>query len=189
MRLHIPQDVLRLLRTDVVGQTTPVVRVGPESGRLSSRRCASEIERNMAAPLRQSPVSTVLSGSTTDPTRPDVQTGLPHPRAYGNFPRLIARYVRERHVLTLPEAIRKMTGWPATRMRLAHRGTIAVGNWADVTIFDYDAIQDRATFEKPMELPVGIAYVLVNGVVTIDRGKHTGAKAGHVLWGPGRSDR
>ncbi len=115
------------------------------------------------------------------------QTGLPHPRAYGNFPRLIARYVRERQVLTLPDAIRKMTGWPATRMRLAHRGTIAVGNWADVTIFDYDAIQDRATFEKPMELPVGISYVLVNGVVTIERGKHTGAKAGQVLWGPGRS--
>ena len=114
------------------------------------------------------------------------QTGLPHPRAYGNFPRLIARYVRERRVLTLPEAVRKMTGWPATRMRLAGRGTIAVGNWADVTIFDYDAIQDRATFEKPMELPVGISYVIVNGEVTIEQGKHTGARAGRVLWGPGR---
>lgn len=116
------------------------------------------------------------------------QTGLPHPRAYGNFPRLIARYVRERQVLTLPEAIRKMTGWPATRMRLPGRGTIAVGNWADVTIFDYDAIQDRATFEKPMALPTGIAWVLVNGTITIDHGTHTGAKAGRVLWGPGRSE-
>lgn len=114
------------------------------------------------------------------------QTGLPHPRAYGNFPRLIAKYVKERHVLTLPEAIRKMTGWPATRMKLANRGTIAVGNWADVTIFDYDTIEDRATFEKPMALPLGISYVLVNGVVTIDRGTHTNAKAGRVLWGPGR---
>ncbi|MFI5311093.1 MAG: amidohydrolase family protein, partial [Gemmatimonadales bacterium] len=64
-------------------------------------------------------------------------TGLPHPRSFGNFPRVIAKYVRERHVLTLSEAIRKMTGWPATRMRLANRGTITVGNWADVTIFDY----------------------------------------------------
>lgn len=114
------------------------------------------------------------------------QTGLPHPRAYGNFPRLIAKYVKERHVLTLPEAIRKMTGWPATRMKLANRGTIAVGNWADVTIFDYDTIEDRATFEKPMALPLGISYVLVNGVVTIDKGTHTNAKAGRVLWGPGR---
>lgn len=117
------------------------------------------------------------------------QTGLPHPRAYGNFPRLIARYVRDRQVLELPAAIRKMTGWPATRMRLPYRGTIRVGNWADVTIFDYDRIQDRATFEKPLELPTGIAYVLVNGVITIEQGRHTGAKAGQVLWGPGRSDK
>jgi N-acyl-D-aspartate/D-glutamate deacylase len=113
------------------------------------------------------------------------ETGLPHPRSFGNFPRVIARYVKERHVLTLSEAIRKMTGWPATRMRLANRGTIAVGNWADVTIFDYDALQDRATYEKPMEFPTGIEWVLVNGVVTIDHGKHTGAKAGQALRGPG----
>jgi len=112
-------------------------------------------------------------------------TGLPHPRSFGNFPRVIAHYVKERHVLTLPDAIRKMTGWPATRMRLANRGTIQVGNWADVTIFDYDTIKDNATYEKPMEFPSGIEYVLVNGVLTIDRGTHTGAKAGRVLWGPG----
>jgi N-acyl-D-amino-acid deacylase len=113
------------------------------------------------------------------------ETGLPHPRSFGNFPRVIAKYVKQQHVLTLPEAIRKMTGWPATRMRLANRGTIAVGNWADVTIFDYDALQDQATYEKPMEFPTGIEWVLVNGVVTIDHGKHTGAKAGRALRGPG----
>ena len=112
-------------------------------------------------------------------------TGLPHPRSFGNFPRVIGKYVKQRHVLTLTEAIRKMTGWPAARMRLANRGTIAVGNWADVTIFDYDTIEDRATYEKPMEFPTGIEWVLVNGVVTIEHGKHTGAKAGKVLWGPG----
>ena len=115
----------------------------------------------------------------TDPT------GLPHPRAFGNFPRVIAKYVKEKPVLTLPEAIRKMTGWPATRMRLANRGTITVGNWADVTIFDYDALQDRATYEKPMLYPTGIEWVLVNGVITMDHGKHTGAKAGQALRGPG----
>ena len=112
-------------------------------------------------------------------------TGLPHPRSFGNFPRVIARYVKERHVLTLPDAVRKMTGWPATRMRLANRGSIEVGNWADVTIFDYATIEDKSTYEKPMEFPTGIEWVLVNGVVTIDHGKHTGAKAGQVLWGPG----
>ena len=117
------------------------------------------------------------------------QTGLPHPRSFGNFPRVIAKYVKERHVLTLSEAVRKMTGWPATRMRLANRGTIAVGNWADVTIFDYDALQDRATYERPMDFPTGIEWVLVNGSVTIDHGKHTGAKAGAVLRGPGADRR
>ena len=112
-------------------------------------------------------------------------TGLPHPRSFGNFPRVIAKYVKQRQVITLTEAIRKMTGWPAARMRLANRGTIEVGNWADVTIFDYDTIEDKATYDKPMEFPTGIEWVLVNGVVTIDHGKHTGAKAGKVLWGPG----
>ncbi len=68
------------------------------------------------------------------------ETGLPHPRSFGNFPRVIARYVKETHTLTLPEAMRKMTGWPATRLRLANRGTITVGNWANVTIFDYDRL-------------------------------------------------
>jgi N-acyl-D-aspartate/D-glutamate deacylase len=114
-------------------------------------------------------------------------TGLPHPRSFGNFPRVIAKYVKERHVLTLPEAIRKMTGWPATRMKLANRGTIQVGNWADVTIFDYDAIQDRATYEKPMEFPTGIEWVLVNGRRHDRSRKHTGAKAGRALRGPGYS--
>jgi N-acyl-D-amino-acid deacylase len=125
------------------------------------------------------------AGAVLELGKPD-ETGLPHPRSFGNFPRVIARYVKERQVLTLPEAIRKMTGWPATRMRLANRGTIQVGNWADVTIFDYDALQDRATYDHPMEFPSGIEWVLVNGVVTVERGRHTGAKAGKVLWGPAR---
>jgi N-acyl-D-amino-acid deacylase len=112
--------------------------------------------------------------------------GLPHPRAYGNFPRLIARYVREQKILTLEEAIRKMTSWSATRMRLAGRGFIKEGCWADVVIFDYDKIQDRATYEQPLLSPVGIDYVLVNGQVVIENGKHTGARPGQVIYGPGR---
>jgi N-acyl-D-amino-acid deacylase len=112
--------------------------------------------------------------------------GLPHPRSYGNFPRVIARYVRERGVLTLAEAIRKMTSWPATRMRLAGRGLIKEGCWADVVIFDFDKLQDRATYERPIAYPEGIEYVLVNGQVVIDRGQHTGARPGQVLYGPGR---
>jgi len=117
--------------------------------------------------------------------KPD-ETGLPHPRSFGNATRVIAEYVKKRHVLTLEEAVRKMTSWPATRMRLADRGMIKQGLWADVTIFDLDQLQDRATYDEPMLFPTGIEYVLVNGVVTIDHDKHTGAKAGKVLYGPGK---
>ncbi|HEX6125717.1 MAG TPA: D-aminoacylase [Pyrinomonadaceae bacterium] len=113
--------------------------------------------------------------------------GLPHPRSYGNFPRLIAKYVREQKVLTLPEAIRKMTSWPATRMRITERGLIKEGLWADVVIFDYDKIQDRATYQQPLLSPVGIDHVLVNGQVVIEQGKHTGARPGKVIYGPGRT--
>ena len=107
--------------------------------------------------------------------------GLPHPRSYGNHVRVIAKYVKERHVLSLEEAVRKMTSWPATRMRLARRGTITEGNWADVTIFDLATIKDNATYDEPTLSPSGIDWVLVNGVVVLDHGKHTGAKPGQVL--------
>ncbi|MGB7070470.1 MAG: D-aminoacylase [Pyrinomonadaceae bacterium] len=113
--------------------------------------------------------------------------GLAHPRSYGNHPRLIARYVREKKVLTLEEAIRKMTSWPATRLRLASRGMIKEGCWADVVIFDYDKLADRATYERPLLSPVGIDYVFVNGHIVIENGKHTGARPGKVIYGPGRN--
>jgi N-acyl-D-aspartate/D-glutamate deacylase len=112
--------------------------------------------------------------------------GLPHPRAYGNHVRVISRYVKDRQVLQLEEAVRKMTSWPATRMRLANRGSIKEGQWADVTIFDLNALDDQATYEQPTLFPTGIEYVLVNGAVTIERGRHTGARAGMVLYGPGK---
>ena len=110
---------------------------------------------------------------------------LNHPRAYGNFPRVIARYVRETHTLTLEDAIRKMTSWPATRLRFSDRGEIREGARADVTIFDYDKIQDTSTYEHPVSYPEGIPYVLVNGVVVIDNAVHTGAKPGDIIYGQG----
>ena len=125
------------------------------------------------------------AGASVNPAALDT-LGLGHPRGYGNFPRLIARYVREKPVLTLEQAIRKMTSWPATRMRLNSRGVIKEGCWADVVIFDYNTIQDRATYDQPFVYPVGIDYVLVNGQLVIDRGKHTGARPGQVIYGPGR---
>ncbi|MCC6317111.1 MAG: amidohydrolase family protein [Gemmatimonadaceae bacterium] len=113
--------------------------------------------------------------------------GLPHPRAYGNAVRVVSRYARDRKVISVEEAIRKQTSWPAARMKLAERGSIKEGHWADVTIFNLETLDDRATYEKPIEYPTGIEYVLVNGVVTIDRGRHTGARTGRILYGPGKT--
>jgi len=124
-------------------------------------------------------------GTSLQPASVD-GTGVGHPRSYGNFPRLIAYYVREKKVLTLEEAIRKMTSWSATRMRIPSRGMIKEGFWADVVVFDYDKIQDRATYEKPLLYPAGIDYVLVNGQVVIENGKHTGARPGKIIYGQGR---
>ena len=90
-------------------------------------------------------------------------------------------------MLTLEQAIRKMTSWPATRMRLADRGAIREGCWADVVIFDFERLQDRATYDQPVLGPAGIDYVLVNGQIVIDRDRHTGARPGKVIHGPGRA--
>jgi N-acyl-D-amino-acid deacylase len=111
--------------------------------------------------------------------------GLPHPRAYANFPRVIAEYVKKRHVLTLEDAIRKMTSWPATRMRQYDRGVIREGLKADVTVFNEERLDDVANYENPTTYPTGIDYVLVNGQLVVDKGRHTGAKPGSVLRGAG----
>src|SRR6266567_1493733 len=108
----------------------------------------------------------------------------PHPRAYGTFPRVLAKYVREEKVLTLEDAIRKFSALPAQRMRLTDRGVLKAGLWADVVIFDPATVRDRATFDNPNQLSEGMDYVLVNGVPVIDRGKMTGALPGKVLRGP-----
>ena len=109
----------------------------------------------------------------------------PHPRAYGTFPRILRKYVREEHLLTLEDAIRKFTALPAQRMRLTDRGVLKAGMAADVVVFDPAAVRDLATFERPNQLSVGMEYVLVNGVAVIAQGKMTGALPGKVLRGPG----
>ncbi len=129
----------------------------------------------------RSPVGMIGSdGSLTKPGE-----GAPHPRAFGTYPRVLGRYVRERGVLTLEEAIRKMTSFPAARLGLADRGVIKAGMIADVTVFDAATIADQATFEDPHHYSVGVRYVLVNGQLTIAKGAHTGVRAGRVLRGPG----
>jgi dihydroorotase/N-acyl-D-amino-acid deacylase len=109
----------------------------------------------------------------------------PHPRAYGTFPRILAKYVREEKALTLEDAIRKMSALPAQRMRLTERGVLKQGLWADVVVFDPATIKDLATFEHPNQLSQGMQYVLVNGTPVIDAGKMTGKLPGKVLRGAG----
>jgi len=109
----------------------------------------------------------------------------PHPRAYGTFPRILRKYVREEHKLTLEDAIRKFSALPAQRLRLEGRGLLRVGMWADVVIFDPATVRDLATFDNPNQLSQGMVYVLVNGAPVIDNGKMTGALPGKVLRGPG----
>jgi len=109
----------------------------------------------------------------------------PHPRAYGNFARLLGRYVREQEVVPLAEAIRRLTGLPAENLGLERRGRLAVGHYADVVIFDPATIADHATFESPHRYATGVLHVLVNGVPVLADGEPTGATPGRVVRGPG----
>jgi N-acyl-D-amino-acid deacylase len=108
-------------------------------------------------------------------------TGKPHPRAYGSFPRILCRYVRERGVITLPDAIRRFTSLPAARVGLDERGVIKEGMYADFTIFDPNTVCDRATFEEPVQVSVGIVHVIVNGVPVLRNGTPTDARPGRAL--------
>jgi dihydroorotase/N-acyl-D-amino-acid deacylase len=109
----------------------------------------------------------------------------PHPRAYGTFPRILRKYVREEKKLTLEDAIRKFSSLPAQRMRLTERGVLKTGMWADIVVFDPATIKDVATFADPNQLSDGMEYVLVNGVLVIDERKMTGNLPGKVLRGAG----
>jgi N-acyl-D-amino-acid deacylase len=113
---------------------------------------------------------------------------LPHPRAYGNFARVLGKYVREDKLLSLTDAIRKLSGLPASNLGLDHRGLLRAGYFADVVVFDPQTIADRATYQKPHQYAVGMRHVFVNGVQILKDGEHTGANPGRALWGPGRSD-
>jgi N-acyl-D-amino-acid deacylase len=120
-------------------------------------------------------------------TSPDGILGQehPHPRAYGTFPRILRKYVREEKALTLEDAIRKFSALPAQRLRLADRGVLKAGMWADVVVFDPATVRDLATFDNPNQLSEGMEYVLVNGSPVIEQGKMTGVLPGKVLRGPG----
>ena len=117
---------------------------------------------------------------------PAADPGLVHPRAYGTFPRILGRYVRQQQIIPLEEAVRKMTSAVTTRLRIVDRGLLHAGMYADIVIFDPDTIIDHATFEKPHQLSEGIRDVLINGIAVVRNGEHTGAKPGRIVRGPGR---
>jgi N-acyl-D-aspartate/D-glutamate deacylase len=115
--------------------------------------------------------------------------GKPHPRSFGTNPRVLGKYTREEKTLSLENAVRKMTSLPAQVLGLKDRGVIREGCWADLVVFDPDAVADSATYENPKRYPKGIDYVLVNGAVVVDQGNHTGARPGKIIYGPGRKRR
>jgi N-acyl-D-amino-acid deacylase len=137
-------------------------------------------EADLALALTQPWVAIGSDGSALATEGP-LRAGVPHPRSFGTFPRVLGRYVREQKAISLQEAIRKMTSLPASILGFSDRGTIATGKWADLVLFDPATVADRATFENPFQYPVGIDTVIVNGQVVLDEGKHTGARPGRVL--------
>lgn len=142
-------------------------------------------EADLALAMKQPWVAVGSDGSALATEGP-LRAGVPHPRNFGTFPRVLGRYVREMKVISLEEAIRKMTSLPASILGLTDRGQIREGMWADLVIFDPATVADRATFEDPFQYPVGIGTVLVNGTVVLDEGTHTGARPGKVLRRPAK---
>ncbi|NIQ38501.1 MAG: amidohydrolase family protein [Proteobacteria bacterium] len=149
-----------------------------EGGAISQLIFGVSGDRNTDEPLRAI-IKHPLGGYATDAV--DIGRGKPHPAAYGTYPRILGHYVRELKLLTLEDAIRRMTSFPANRLGLKGRGIIAEGFFADLVVFDPDRIIDRATYENPRQFSEGIHYVIVNGQVLLDDGKLTGNRPGKVL--------
>jgi N-acyl-D-amino-acid deacylase len=126
------------------------------------------------------------SDEASQAPEPPFTKSNPHPRAYGNFARVLGKYVRDEKVIPMKEAIHRLSGLPAANLGLDHRGFVKEGMFADVVVFDPATITDHATFEKPHQYAVGMKHVFVNGVHVIKDGEHTGAKPGRALWGPGK---
>lgn len=141
-------------------------------------------EDDMRHALRQ-PFVSISSDGAAVATEGPLSSGNPHPRWYGTFPRVLGRYVRDEKVLTMEEAVRKMTSANAAKVGIRDRGLLRPGMAADVTVFDPARVIDRATYEQPHQYSEGIEYVIVNGEVVLDRGKHSGARPGVVLYGQG----
>jgi dihydroorotase/N-acyl-D-amino-acid deacylase len=162
-------------------QETLIDLVLAEQGRVGKITFGMS-DANVAMQLAQ---PWVIIGSDAEGFDPAKAKGMTHPRAYGTFARILAKYVREEHVLTLEDAVRKMSSATATRLGIRDRGLLAPGMFADIVVFDADAVADRATYERPHQLAVGVDAVLVNGVLVWRAGAATNALPGRALRGPG----
>ena len=142
-------------------------------------------EENVKKELRKPWISFGSDEASQAPEPPFTKSN-PHPRAYGNFARVLGKYVRDEKVLSMPDAVHRLSGLSATNLGLDHRGFLKEGMFADVVVFDPAKITDHATFDKPHQYATGVKHVFVNGVQVIKDGEHTGAKPGRALWGPGK---
>jgi N-acyl-D-amino-acid deacylase len=142
-------------------------------------------EADLKLAMRQPWVSVGSDGSALATSGP-LRSGVPHPRNFGTFPRVLGKYVREEHVITLEQAVHKMTGLTASQLHIKDRGAIKNGLAADLVIFDPATVADRATFTDPFQYPIGIETVVVNGTIVLDNGRHTGERPGVVIYGRGR---
>ena len=168
--------------TDVIEQYTEHVNelpVAPDLAPAGIRNVLAACDFSRAMRPREA-VAFAAEGLTRH------QVHTPHPRYFGTFPRVLGRYVRDEHVLTLEDAIRKMTSANAAKVHQYDRGLLRPGMAADVTVFNAATIIDNATYEKPHQYATGVEYVIVNGKVVLDKGQHTGARPGAILYGPGK---
>jgi N-acyl-D-amino-acid deacylase len=140
-----------------------------------------DVKRNVALPW-----VSFCSDASSNPAENSFLLSQPHPRTYGNFARVLGKYVREEKVIPLQEAVRKLSGFPASTLGLNDRGLLQPGYFADIAIFDADKIQDHATYAEPHQYATGMVHVLVNGTSVVTDGKHTGATPGRAVWGRGR---
>lgn len=164
-------DIAADMKVDAKAATAKLLEgAGRETICLQFGMSEEDVETNLAHPL-------VMVGSDGIP----VLEGKPHPRLFGTFPRVLGEYSRQRGVVPLEEAVRKMTSLPAQRFGLKDRGTVSEGAWADLVLFDAETVVDRATFEEPHHEPTGIEMVVVNGEVVYEGGSHTGARPGRML--------
>ena len=172
-------EIAQMMNTDYLDAAMNLI--------LSERRRVETIyflmsEDNVKLQLQQ---PWIKIGTDAAGPAPDSVRGLLHPRSYGTYPRILGRYVRDEHVLSLEDAVRKMSSAVATRLAIPDRGVLKPGMYADIVVFDPNTIIDRATFEQPKQLSTGVRYVWVNGTLVWRDGVHTGAKPGHILRGQG----